>query len=109
MTQRKELGIETGYSDISDSDLDDLVQEYREENPTGGCAYIIGRLRAMHSLRIQCQRVIGSMNHIDPLGQGMWQQKKILGRKKSKGDIKYLGQMPYGILMATTSSYYGEL
>jgi hypothetical protein len=31
-----------------------------------------------------------------------------LGRKKSEGDIKYLGQMPYGISMATTSSYYGE-
>ena len=71
MTQRKELGIETGYSDISDSELNDLVQEYHQENPTGGRAYIIGHLHAMHSLRIQCQCVMDSMNHIDQLGQGI--------------------------------------
>ena len=81
MTQRKELGIETGYSDISDSELDDLVQEYRQENPTGGRAYIIGRLRAMHSLRIQRQRVMDSMNRIDPLGQGI---RRCIGKKKER-------------------------
>jgi len=32
-TQRQELDIDTGYSDISDSDLDNLVREYRQENP----------------------------------------------------------------------------
>ena len=68
--QRKELGI--GYSDISESDLDNLVWECCQENPIGGCAYIIGHLCAMHSLCIQCQHVIDSMNYINLLGQGMW-------------------------------------
>ena len=81
MTQRKELGIETGYSDISDNDLDDLVWEYRQENPTGGRAYIIGRLRAMHSLRVQRQRVIDSMNRVDPLGQGI---RRCIVKKKER-------------------------
>ena len=79
--QRQELGIETGYSDISDSDLDDLVREYRQENPTGGRAYVIGHLRAMHSLRIQRQRVSASIDHIDHLGQGM---KKQIGKEKKR-------------------------
>ena len=80
-TQRQEMDIEMGYSDINNSDLDNLIQEYRQENPTGGRAYIIGRLRAMHSLRIQRQRVIDSMNRIDILGQGMRQR---IGKKKER-------------------------
>jgi len=75
------LDIETGYSEISDAYLDSLVQEYRQENPSCGRSYIIGRLRAMHSLRIQRQRVIDSMNRIDTLGQGMRQR---IGKKKER-------------------------
>ena len=42
-----------------------------QENPAAGRSYIIGHLRAAHSLRIQRQRVIDSINRIDQLGQGM--------------------------------------
>jgi len=83
--QQQELGIETGYSDISDSDLDDLVWEYRQENPTGGRAYVIGHLCAMHSLRIQCRRVSASIDRIDHLGQGM---KKQIGKEKKRTKYK---------------------
>ena len=83
--QRQELGIETGYSDISDSDLDDLVQEYHQENPTGGHAYVIGHLHAMHSLCIQHQRVSASIDHIDHLGQGM---QKCIGKEKKRTKYK---------------------
>lgn len=84
-TQRQELGIETGYSDISDSDLDDLVREYRQENPTGGRAYVIGHLRAMHSLHIQRRRVSASMDRVDHLGQGM---RKRVAKEKQRTKYK---------------------
>jgi hypothetical protein len=41
----QEMDIDHGYDDISDEDLDALVQQYLQENPGGGRAYIIGRLR----------------------------------------------------------------
>ena len=51
-----EMDIDPGFNKISDEDLDTLVQQYRQENPGGGRAYIIGRLRAAHSLRVQRHR-----------------------------------------------------
>lgn len=77
----KETDIDLDFSKISDSDLDNYVQEYRYENPAGGHSYIIGRLRAVHSLCIQRHRVIDSMNRIDRLGQGLRQR---LGKKKER-------------------------
>jgi len=75
------LGIDSGFDKISDDDLDNLVREYHQENPVGGRSYIIGRLRAAHSLHIQLQRVIDSINRIDRLGQGMRQR---VGKKKER-------------------------
>jgi hypothetical protein len=69
------------FDEISDNNLDDLVRQYRCENPAGGRSYVIGCLRAVHSLRIQRQRVIDSMNRLDPLGQGLRQR---LGKKKER-------------------------
>ena len=50
--RKNEMGIESGFDEISDNDLDNLVQGYRQENPAAGRSYIIGRLRAAHSLCI---------------------------------------------------------
>jgi hypothetical protein len=69
--RKKELGIDSAFDEISNDELDDLVRNYHQENPAGGRSYIIGCLRATHSLRIQRQRVIDSINRIDQLGQGM--------------------------------------
>jgi len=77
----QEMDIDSGFDTISDEDLDILVQQYRQENPGGGRAYMIGRLRAAHSLRIQRHRVIDSMNRVDRLGQGLRQH---VGRKKQR-------------------------
>jgi hypothetical protein len=77
-TRLKELNIDSGFSDISDPELDAHVQEYWQENPAGGRAYVIGCLRAA-SLRIQRERVVDSMNRVDRLGQGM---RKQVGKKK---------------------------
>ena len=73
------MGIESGFDEISDNDLDNLVQGYCQENPAAGRSYIIGRLHAAHSLCIQWHRVIDSINRIDWLGQGMQQH---VGKKK---------------------------
>ena len=83
--RKNEIGIDSGFDDISDDDLDNLVREYHQENPVGGRSYIIGRLRAMHSLRIQRRRVIDSINRIDRLGQGM---RQCVGKKKERRQYK---------------------
>ena len=77
----EEMDIDPGYDKISDEELDTLVRQYRQENPGGGRAYIIGRLRAAHSLRVQRHRVIASMTRIDHLGQGLREQ---VGKKKER-------------------------
>ena len=79
--QMDEMDIDPGFDKISDEDLDTLVWQYRQENPGGGRAYIIGRLRAAHSLRVQRHRVIASMARIDHLGQGLREQ---VGKKKER-------------------------
>ena len=81
----QEMDIDHGYDDISDEDLDALVQQYLQENPGGGRAYIIGRLRAAHSLHIQRHRVIKSMERVDHLGMGMREQ---VGAKKKHTQYK---------------------
>jgi hypothetical protein len=80
-TRIKEMNIDSGFSLITNDKLDELVREYHQENPAGGRSYIIGRLRAVHSLRIQRDRVIDSVNRIDRLGQGMRQH---IGKKKER-------------------------
>jgi hypothetical protein len=63
--QMQEMDIDSGYDNVSDEELDALVQQYQQENPGGGRSYIIGRLRAVHSLRIQRHRVIDSLKRVD--------------------------------------------
>ena len=75
------MGIESGSDEISDNDLDNLVQGYHQENPAAGRSYIIGHLHAAHSLCIQRHRVIDSINRIDQLGQGTRQH---VGKKKKR-------------------------
>lgn len=70
-SRMKELDIDTDYSDISDEDLDKLISDYLQEHPTGGRAYIMGRLRSRESLKIQRHRITSSMNWVNQLGQGM--------------------------------------
>jgi hypothetical protein len=67
--RKTELEISSSFDDISDEDLDKLVQIYHQENPAGGRSYVMGHLCATHSLRIQRQRVIDSLNRVDKLGQ----------------------------------------
>ena len=79
------MGIESGFDKISDSDLDNLVRKYRQENPAGGRSYVMGHLRATHLLHIQQQRVSDSINRIDQLGQGM---RRRFGKKKERKEYQ---------------------
>ena len=83
--RKNELGIDSNFDNISDANLDDLVQIYHKENPSGGRSYIMGHLRATHGLRIQRQRVVDAINRIDKLGKGMRHRigKKMLRSKYS--------------------------
>lgn len=49
-TRIKELGIETGYSNISGNKLDVLIKEYLLKHSSDRHAYVIGQLHALHSL-----------------------------------------------------------
>lgn len=79
--QMQEMGIDHSYDDISDQGLNALVQQYLQENPRGGHAYVIGCLHAAHSLCIQHHRVIKSMKQVDCLGVGI---RKQVGEKKKR-------------------------
>ena len=76
------MGINSGYSDISDNDLDSLIQEYCQEHPTAGHSYIIGHLCAAHSLCLQQHHILDSIDCIDRLGQGMQAIQQHIGKKE---------------------------
>jgi len=63
-----EFGIQetTGFTDITDAELDGLVQQFMlEHGSLMGCAMISGRLRSL-GLRVQRQRVRESIVRVDP-------------------------------------------
>lgn len=67
----KENGIDTGFSNISNQDLDKKICDYRKDHPSAGRGYIAGHLRSAHNLRVQQKRISDSVNRVDSLGQGM--------------------------------------
>jgi len=69
--QIQEIDINFRYDEITDEELDALVQKYYQEDPTGGCAYIIGCLWVAHALCIQRHCIMAAMKRVDPLGQGL--------------------------------------
>lgn len=48
-----DLNIDVGYSNISNDDLDALIKEYHDQNPTGGHGYVTGWLHSTHGLHVQ--------------------------------------------------------
>ena len=61
-------GVYTRFSEISDRDLDLLIQHFKNHKPTSGLRYAMAFLRR-HGLRIQKRRIRMSMRRIDGLGQ----------------------------------------
>ena len=63
-----EFGIQetTGFTDITDAELDGLVQQFMlEHGSLIGCSMISGRLRSLR-LRVQRQRVRERIVRVDP-------------------------------------------
>ena len=61
-----EYNISHGFSDISDNDLDDVVQQFRDNNPHLGLRFLMSYV-SRHSLRIQKQRLRDSVHRVDPV------------------------------------------
>jgi hypothetical protein len=76
----QEHEIDTGFSPISDEELDDLVRNYLLDHPSGGRSYVMGHARA-YGLHVQRDRLSDSLNRVNRLGQGMRQQ---VGKKKER-------------------------
>ena len=63
-----EFGIEsvTGYSDISDNELDILIQQFiNEHGSLVGCSMLTGHLKSL-GIRVQRQRIRKSLSRVDP-------------------------------------------
>ncbi|KAG1830108.1 hypothetical protein EV424DRAFT_1283232, partial [Suillus variegatus] len=48
----KHHGVERKYSDLTNTDLDLLIKEFKKKRPDSGIRYIVGYLRR-HGLRVQ--------------------------------------------------------
>jgi hypothetical protein len=64
------------FSEISDRDLDILIQHYKRNKPGSGVHYVIGFLKR-HGLKVQKTRVQMALRHIDRLGQALWNHEAI--------------------------------
>ncbi|KAG1851932.1 hypothetical protein F4604DRAFT_1592257, partial [Suillus subluteus] len=64
----KHHGIQRKYSEITNTDLDALIQEFKKKRLDSGIRYIIGFLHR-HGIRVQHHRVVHSLHRVDQLGQ----------------------------------------
>lgn len=64
----REYKVEYKHSDISDDDLDTHIHAFRLKKPNSGIRYAAAYL-ADHGLRVQRDRIIASLRHVDPIGQ----------------------------------------
>ena len=60
----RDHGIQRKYSDITDTDLDFLVKEFKRRRPESGIRYIVGFLWK-NGIRVQYLRVVRSLRRID--------------------------------------------
>ncbi|KAH0836635.1 hypothetical protein J3R83DRAFT_8353 [Lanmaoa asiatica] len=82
----KKYEIERKYSDISNSDLDQLVAQFKASHPESGSRYVMGHLRAQ-GYRLQFTRVLQSLGRVDRIGQ-------ILRTRQVKKRRKYYVKRP---------------
>ena len=64
--RRMEYGIESTFSEISDSDLDQNIQEILQLTPNSGESYVKGSLKAK-GIAVQGSRVRESLRRVDPI------------------------------------------
>ena len=59
-------GISQAFTELSNNVLDGLLQIFKLEKPDLGFRYALGFL-CNHGIRLQQQRVIQSLSHVDPM------------------------------------------
>ena len=80
--QLDEQDIDLSYSNLSDDELDAIVQEYRQTKPASGIRYLDGHLRTLGH-KVQEARIKASVKRVDPLGPILHSQTTI-----SRGEYK---------------------
>jgi hypothetical protein len=85
----KQYGVYDRFCNISDDDLELLIQLYKRDRPNSGLAYVMGFLGS-HGLRVKKSRVRRSLRKVDPLGQALWRHDAIDRRKYSVPRSQYL-------------------
>lgn len=68
------------HSNISDTNLDQIVRAFKQHTPDAGVRYLIGFLRR-HGLRIQKYRIYASLQRVDGLGQALRRNSAIRRRE----------------------------
>ena len=68
--KRSELGVEEGFSDISDDDLDREITHTLELTPYSGEIYVWGSLKGK-GIKVQRSRVRESLRRIDGIGRAL--------------------------------------
>ncbi|XP_078031642.1 uncharacterized protein LOC144467287 [Epinephelus lanceolatus] len=62
-----DLSARQHYSDATDQELDEVVQNIKNEMPTAGFRIVKGRLKSL-GIHVQWRRLIASMHRVDSLG-----------------------------------------
>ena len=75
-----ELGIHRKYSAIEDGDLDLFIKDYKMKKPNTGFHYIRGHLCSL-GIRVQKQRVLGALQHINSVGR-LIRKRLVIQRQK---------------------------
>lgn len=72
----KLIGMSRGYSDISDQELDKIIQNFlQHRDHTTGSGYVIGHVRSK-GIRVQRHRIWASISHINSLGRAIRRNTK---------------------------------
>ena len=87
--KRSELGVEEGFSDISDDDLDREITHTLELTPYSGEIYVWGSLKGK-GIKVQRSRVRESLRRIDGIGSALRTRYAIYRRKYNVAGANHL-------------------
>lgn len=82
-------GISNSYSNITDAELDHLVQQYKMPLPRNGWRYVTAYL-GTRGFKVQIKRVKSSLRRVDRLGVALRQRRGIKRRDYSSKRPNYL-------------------
>lgn len=80
------------YSQITDDELDQLIEEFKLEKPESGYRYALGYLRS-HGIRVQHIKVLDSLRRTDGLGQQLRTHQAVERQRYSVPRSNYLWHM----------------